>query len=536
VSRVVVVGSGPSGVHFALTLLRRGHEVVMLDVGREKPAAAAPDQDFEGLKERLDDPAAYFLGEGFEAVTLPGPDAGVYAFPPSKRYIFDGAPGFPLRGVDFASLSSLAQGGLAEAWTAGVYPFNDHELADYPFSHSEIAPCYDEVARRIGVNGAPDDLEAFIPIHEHLDEPLRLDRHSAALLGAYEQRRESMQRDLGCYMGRSRIATLTHDAGERRGCSYCGRCLFGCPTGSLYTPSMTLAECRRYPNFRYLQGVRVSHFSADESGRVTAVEGHAVQSGEPVQLPVEILALAAGTLSSSRIFLESLARRDGSAPRLTGLMDNRQVLVPYLYWRMIGAPYEPRSYQYHQVALGLAEDEPREYVHAQITALTTGLVHPIVQRLPFDLRTAVAVFRYVRSALGIANVNLHDTRRPESYLELEPGAEPGTRTLVARYLPDPAEEERIARALKRVGRALRRLGCIVPRGMTEVRPMGAGVHYAGTLPMSRERRPLTTAPSGRSHDFENLLLVDGSTFPFLPAKNITFTLMANAVRIADQAF
>ena len=28
----------------------------------------------------------------------------------------------------------------------------------------------------------------------------------------------------------------------------------------------------------------------------------------------------------------------------------------------------------------------------------------------------------------------------------------------------------------------------------------------------------------------------GATFPFLPAKNITFSLMANAVRAADLAF
>jgi hypothetical protein len=28
-------------------------------------------------------------------------------------------------------------------------------------------------------------------------------------------------------------------------------------------------------------------------------------------------------------------------------------------------------------------------------------------------------------------------------------------------------------------------------------------------------------------------MVDGATFPFLPAKNITFTLMANAVRVAE---
>ena len=39
-----------------------------------------------------------------------------------------------------------------------------------------------------------------------------------------------------------------------------------------------------------------------------------------------------------------------------------------------------------------------------------------------------------------------------------------------------------------------------------------------------------------SSDIENLYFADGSTFPDLPAKNLTFTLMANASRIAEEAF
>jgi choline dehydrogenase-like flavoprotein len=73
-------------------------------------------------------------------------------------------------------------------------------------------------------------------------------------------------------------------------------------------------------------------------------------------------------------------------------------------------------------------------------------------------------------------------------------------------------------------------------GMSHVRPMGASVHYAGTIPMTRREAPLTATPEGRSRDFSNLWLVDGTTFPFLPAKNLTLTLMANAARIADRSF
>jgi choline dehydrogenase-like flavoprotein len=72
--------------------------------------------------------------------------------------------------------------------------------------------------------------------------------------------------------------------------------------------------------------------------------------------------------------------------------------------------------------------------------------------------------------------------------------------------------------------------------MLHVRPMGASVHYAGTLPMSPAPGPDGTTTACRSARFENLWIVDGSTIPFLPAKNLTFTLMANAVRVATEAF
>ncbi|HIE95806.1 MAG TPA: hypothetical protein EYQ63_02045, partial [Fuerstia sp.] len=59
---------------------------------------------------------------------------------------------------------------------------------------------------------------------------------------------------------------------------------------------------------------------------------------------------------------------------------------------------------------------------------------------------------------------------------------------------------------------------------------------AGTLPMSHKRTELSVSPNCRSHDFENLVLADGSTFPSLPGKGLTFSLMANATRVAEQMF
>jgi choline dehydrogenase-like flavoprotein len=529
----VVVGSGPSAVHFAWSALDRGWNVTMLDVGRAAPPPVRPDDSFDELKRTLEDPAEYFLGRGFEGVLFPGHAGEYYGFPPHKGYIFEGVERFAARAGGFAPLVSFARGGLAEAWTGGSFPFNDAELARFGLSYGDLAPYYGEIARRVGISGAGDDLARFLPVHAHLSAPLDLDEHSRRFLETYERRREALHR-LGCFVGRSRSAVTRDGVGERRGCTYLGRCLWGCPTGALYTPSLTLGELRRRDGFEYSPGVFVERFEADAANRVRAVEAIDLATGASRRFESERLVLAAGTLASSKIFLDSLARIGGGAPELPGLMDNRQVLMPFVNLAMIGKRAEPKSYQYHLLALGLAQPEPEHYVHGLITTLKTALIHPIVQSVPLDLRSALYVFGNAHAALGLLNVNFHDTRRADCAVALEPDG--AATRLVVRYSPPADEPERMRRTLATLRRALRALGCFVPPGMTHVRPMGASVHYAGTLPMSRARAPLTVSPSCESHDFAGVFLADASTFPFLPAKNLTFTLMANASRIADAAF
>ncbi len=442
---------------------------------------------------------------------------------------------FEWRPRGFAPLASFAQGGLAEVWTGGSYPFNDAELADFPFGYDELGPCYGEVARRIGITGAADDLSRFFPLHEHLLEPLKLDEHSARLLADYERHRSYLNRRLNAFMGRARLAVLSRDLDGRRACSYSGRCLWGCPSGALYTPSLTLEACRRHPGFEYLGGVYVTHFRFTSGNRVRHVVARPLGGGAEIEIETPVLALAAGTLCSARIFLESIWRDSGELLPLRGLMDNRQILMPFVNLHLVGRRFDPKTYQYHQLAIGMAKHAPLDYVHGLVTTLKTAMIHPVVPSLPLALRSAISIFRNLHAALGLVNINFSDYRREENLLALERAPGGQTRLLIE-YSPPPDEAAKLKGAMRDFRRFLLRLGCLAPPPMTHIRPMGASVHYAGVLPMSRRPQPLTTSPDGRSHDFDNLYFVDGTTFPVLPAKNLTFTLMANAVRIARRAF
>jgi len=81
--RVVIVGSGASGVHFALSLLRKGYDVTMLDVGRNGTETVNGRDSFVELKTNLSDPAAYFLGRDFSGVFFPDLTDEYYGIPPS---------------------------------------------------------------------------------------------------------------------------------------------------------------------------------------------------------------------------------------------------------------------------------------------------------------------------------------------------------------------------------------------------------------------------------------------------------------------
>ncbi|MFC1814569.1 GMC oxidoreductase [Thermodesulfobacteriota bacterium] len=534
--KIIVVGSGASGVHFTLSLLEKGHEVTMLDVGYQKPNMLNPEDNINGLKANLDDTVDYFLGNHFEAFISPDHDAEYYGFPPSKNYVFLKPSQFKTKTSGFAPLFSFAQGGLAEAWTGGVYPLIESELSDFPFSYSDILPYYNKVAERIGISGTWDDLSLFYPYHENISAPLALDRNSELLISKYNKTRLYFNNKLRFYMGRSRTAALSQDKNSRKACNSSGRCLWGCPNQALYTPSLTLEKCKTFKNFSYVPDMYVKYFQYNSIGHINGVVAESLEDGTTHTFEPDKLVLAAGTLPSSRIFLESIFKKTGEIKKLRGLMDNRQILIPFLNLKMSGKPSVHESYQYHQIAMGIKTKEPKEYIHGLVTTLKSALIHPIIKSIPLDLKTSIYFFRNLHSALGLINLNFHDYRRNDNYVTLTFDGDRSTTTLQINYVPINGEGTTINKTLKIVKKAFLKLGCVIPPNMVHIRPMGASVHYSGTIPMSNNCSSFTVSKHCQSHDFQNLYIVDGTTFPFLPAKNLTFTLMANAVRVAENAF
>jgi choline dehydrogenase-like flavoprotein len=84
--------------------------------------------------------------------------------------------------------------------------------------------------------------------------------------------------------------------------------------------------------------------------------------------------------------------------------------------------------------------------------------------------------------------------------------------------------------VKRISRAVRKAG--YPVVLTERMGIATNSHMCGTAVAGTDPSTSVLNPECRSHDVDNLFVVDGSFFPSSAALNPALTIAANALRVA----
>lgn len=532
VMRIVIVGSGVSGAHAALTILERGHDVELWDIGREETTFPDEGVTFHDLKSGLADPAAYFLGADLSGLIAPA-SPELLRYPPSRQFLASPADRYWSFIADgFFAHGTFAKGGFANGWGANALAFDQNDLSEWPVSASEMDAAYKTVYQRVPVAGpVDDDLTPYLAGVYPSQPAIRLTAADQRLLHVYQRRKHKLAR-LGVKVGVARLAVAT-DLARTDACNYCDRCLWGCPKASIYNPRVsTLKECEAYRGFRYVRGRMVLSLLSG-GNRITGIRYLDTATDEIREEPCGVVFLAAGALQTGAIFLRTLkAVHPEAGAQTEGLMDTTVVRVPFIQLRGIGRPPDARSFQFNRLIAGLiAESDhwPR-YLHGELLHLTSLLYYPLIERLPFDSRLSKKLFFALKSALGAATFFFPDKITSGNHQALVDRSGRWEQVQL-RYRETEAKEHYIRQSVSTARSALRRLGCF-PHGVVRS-PPGTGIHYAGTVPMGHG--PKRCDPTGRSNLFSNLYIADGAAFPSLPSKSITISLAAHATRVARNA-
>jgi choline dehydrogenase-like flavoprotein len=522
---VVVVGSGPGGANAAAALVAAGRRVLMLDYGsREREyASLIPHEPFARVRRTDGQQHRYFLGDRFEGVPFGAVRVGAQLTPP-RAYILRDAPALqPVDADDFAVSMSLARGGLGAGWSAGVFPFGDDELRDMGLSVADMQAHYDAVVERIGVAGAHDDLARFFPESPGIMPPLDIDANARVLLARYERRRAALNAR-GFFLGRPRVAACTRTHRGRGPHAYLDLEFWADMDRSIYRPQWTLDELEQDARFTYRDGCLVEEFAEDERGVVVRVVADGGRRREEHR--ARALVLAAGTLGTARLVLRSLGRFDERIP----LLCNPYAYVPTLNLGMLGRTPDDRRYSLGQ--LTAIVERPGRILQAQVFSYRSLLTFKLMKEMPLAYREARRMLQVLMPNFAILGIHHEDRPAPGKYCRLRRGDGAPDR-LEVRYAQTTAEERGNREDERVLLRLFRRLGCLP---LKTIRPgHGSSLHYAGTLPIVPPGdAPLTCDTEGRLRPTRAVYVADGSVFPWLPPKGLTFNIMAHADRVGTR--
>lgn len=529
---VVIVGSGPAGVSAAWPLVEAGLRVVMLDAGNRTAREGSDDRTFLDIRRSDGDQWRRFLGSGFQALKGRG-DVSPKLRVPASDFVFQGfADAYRLEARNFVAVGSLARGGLSNVWGAGAYAYDDTDLDGFPIDRRDLEESFRRVAARIGLSGvAGDDLGAFYGAGLPLQPPLPVDDNAARLLDRYEERRPLAAR-LGIRLGRARNAVLSQPLGGRSACDLSDMCLWGCGKGAIYNAADEVRPLSGLAGFEYRGGAFVGAIRREgDAFRVDyGPPGAGATAGS---LLARTVVLAAGTIGSTRLALDFLGWGNGNGA--VPLLSNVAFALAFVLPERLGAALPERGFALGQLGYVVEDaDDRRLYAHGAVFAPTGMLGSEFVRHMPFTRPGAARIARRLQPALLAANSFLPG-EFSRNTLRLE-GAGPGARVVI-----DGAHADGVARRIQGVRRRLvrlfRRLGAFALPGGGQAIPPGADIHYAGTLPMTAAgqaaRGPGTDA-FGELAGAPGLYVVDGAVLSRLPAKNPTFTIMANADRIGHR--
>jgi hypothetical protein len=519
---VVVIGSGPAGAAAAHALCDAGRAVTVLDAGdRIEPGRMEPFEEMaRSDPERWPPGLADRVRNAFPADVkhVPLKPAFGSLFP----YVTDD-PDMPISSVGADTLSSLAYGGLSNAWGASILPFDRHDIEDWPISLEELRPHYEAVQRFIPVAAQCDELSEILPLYTYTPGDLRRGEQAVQLL-SHLRRHRSQLKQAGFAFGASRLA-VTASPEDSHHCRHSGMCLYGCPYGSIYNAAHTFEQLRAARRIDYRGGLYVDRVSEIDGAVRIDVHERARPSCR-TQITAARVFVACGAISSTRLVLDSTDR--GQHP--VHMLDSQYCVIPMLTRRAARVSVAAQGNTLAQVFLELEGGHVSEHaIHLQVYGYNDIMLSALTRRLPLRADRLERALRPLLGRLVVIQGFMHSADSPG----LTVASDAGRLTIAG---DDRAVGSTLVKwVVRRLLANGRTLGMVPLPGLVHVGRPGKSNHLGASFPMRSRPGELETDLLGRIPAWGRVHLVDASVFPSLPARTVTLSIMANAHRIATAA-
>ena len=542
---VCIVGSGAGGGMAAKVLCEAGADVVMIEAGPMWDAA----KDSKMSMWAYQSPR-----RGAATPTKPfGEFDGCIG-----GWEIDGEPYTQGSGTTFDWFRARMLGGRTNHWGRISLRFGPDDFKrksidglgdDWPITYEDLKPYYDKLDRLVGIFGSMEHLPnepdgVFLPPPEPR---------------CYERLIKQAADRLKITCIPSRLSILTRPLNDRPACHYCGQCGRGCATHSNFSsPSVLLPPALATGRLHIITNAMAREVLSDESGLAAGVSYVNRSDRRDYAVRARTVVLAASACESARLLLNSkssrfpdgLANSSGTVGRsmtdstgltVSGFIPKLARGVPhnedgvggahlYMPWWLDNRTLDfPRGYH---IELGGGRRAPGFGFMGGIQRYNG--VGGYGQSLKDDYR------RFYGSTVSFSGRG-EMVPNDETYCEIDPKVVDTYGIPVLRFHFRFTDHE--YRQAKHMQETFREI--IHEMGGTPLSPMpsraegyglengGRIIHEVGTTRMGLDPKTSVVDATCRAHDVKNLFIADGGPFVSNADKNVTWTILALAMRTAE---
>jgi choline dehydrogenase-like flavoprotein len=481
--RIAVIGSGPSGWAATKTLTELGHEVTVIDSSLiESDATDNHTNKFNATLNRK----LYF-----------GSDL------PYRNFPF----GPSLNSQEVNPIFSFASGGLSLVWGATMLPYCKEDTLNWPFDVSILENEFRELSEVIPITGACDGLSSTYGNFYSRRGIMPSNRVVNVLEHFTRIDVPEIQ------VGLSRLAVETGAHGIE-GCVYCNKCINGCPLNLIWSSKESIFKAKNLKS----RVLRLNESSAGVQIETVDIDGeYKVFDG------FEKVFLATGSLESFRILANSkIVSQEGT------LKDSATFFLPLIALPKLGKLLH-NSFGLSQVFIRLNKNDSKVASQFQLYEYSEELILRAKKAFPLGTLIPKSILRFFLKRMMVAIGYLDGAHSPGIQMRLlDDGS---VLNSLARDGKGWKERNRVIKlSIKRLSKHIMKSGLLPLPFLTQIALPGEGVHFGSWLPMG-EKSDLLGRPIG----FKHIHVVDSSVLPTIAPGPITFTVMANAMRIAKAA-
>jgi len=542
---VCIVGSGAGGGMAAKVLCEAGADVVMLEAGGMWDAAKDSKMStwsYESPRRGAATPARPF-GE-FDGC-IGGWD-------------LEGEPYTQAPGTAFDWFRARMLGGRTNHWGRISLRFGPDDFRrrsldglgdDWPIGYEDLKPYYDKLDRLVGIFGSMENL----PNEPNgIFQPPPKPRCYELLI------KEAADRlNITCIP--SRLSILTRPLNGRPECHYCGQCGRGCATHSNFSsPSVLLPPALATGRLRIITRAMAREVLTDESGNATGVSYVNTADRRDYAVRARIVVLAASACESARLLLNSRSSRfpdglanssgvvgksltDSTGASVSGYIPKMAQGVPhnedgvggmhlYMPWWLDNKKLDfPRGYH---IEIGGGRRQPGFGFMGGIQRFNG--VGGYGKELKEDYR------RYYGSTVNFAGRG-EMVPSDDCYCEIDPNVVDTYGIPVLRFHWKWTDHEyRQAKHMQETFRAIIHEMGGTPTSSMPSAESGYGlenggriIHEVGATRMGADPQTSVVNANCQAHDVKNLFVADGGPFVSNADKNVTWTILALAMRTAE---